>query len=70
MSSIGKHPSLEPERTHVERAIAAMLEIAQSRGISASDFVQLLDSGMKISDFLRAIDGNNGWLGFYCDTVQ
>jgi hypothetical protein len=31
------------------------LEIAQRQGITPADFIQLLDSGMQISDFLAAM---------------
>jgi len=31
------------------------LEIAQRQGITPDDFIQLLDSGMHISDFLAAM---------------
>jgi len=37
------------------------LEIVQRQGITPVDFIQLLDSGMRISDFLAAlIPGANG----------
>jgi hypothetical protein len=32
------------------------LEIAQRQGITTADFIQMLDSGMRISDFLTAMD--------------
>jgi hypothetical protein len=59
MNNIGQHdvPS-EPERKLVECAISEMLQIARSRGITAVDFIQLLDSGMRMSDFLSLIDGH------------
>lgn len=57
MNSFGRHkPPAEPDRELVECAIAKLLEIAERQGISAADFVQMLDSGMRISDFLSAVD--------------
>jgi len=45
----------EPKREPVECAIVELLSIAERQGITASDFVQLLDSGMQISDLLAAM---------------
>jgi hypothetical protein len=45
----------EPKRELVECAIVELLSIAERQGITASDFVQLLDSGMQISDLLAAM---------------
>jgi hypothetical protein len=45
----------EPEPRVVECAIVELLEIAQRLGITPADFIQLLDSGMHISDFLAAM---------------
>lgn len=45
----------EPKKEVVECAIVELLEIAQRRGVTPADFIQLLDSGMHISDFLAAI---------------
>ncbi len=54
---LGKESVLpEPNQELVERAIAKMLDIAQSRGITPTDFIRLLNSGMQISDFLNAIE--------------
>lgn len=39
----------------MECAIVELLEIAQRRGVTPADFIQLLDAGMHISDFLAAI---------------
>jgi hypothetical protein len=39
----------------VECAIVELLEIAQRQGITPAEFIQLLDSGMHISDFLAAM---------------
>jgi hypothetical protein len=36
-------------------AIVELLEIAQRQGITPVNFIQLLDSGMRISDFLAAM---------------
>ena len=45
----------EPKPELVECAIVELLEIAQRQGITSADFIQLLDSGMHISDFLAAM---------------
>jgi hypothetical protein len=45
----------EPNSEMVECAIVELLEIAQRQGISPGDFIQLLDSGIHISDFLAAM---------------
>lgn len=45
----------EPKPEVVECAIVELLEIAQRQGITPADFIQLLDSGMRISDFLAAL---------------
>jgi hypothetical protein len=45
----------EPKPEFVECAIVELLEIAQSQGITPADFIQLLDSGMHISEFLAAL---------------
>jgi hypothetical protein len=49
-----KQPA-EPKPQVVECAIVELLEIAQRQGISPTDFIQLLDSGMRIPDFLAAL---------------
>jgi len=54
MNNIGQ--SAEPKSELVECAIVELLDIAQRQGITPADFIQLLDSGMRISDFLRAMD--------------
>jgi len=57
MNNIRQHnPPAEPDREFVEHAIVEVLEIAQRQGITAADFIQMLDSGMRISDFLTAMD--------------
>jgi hypothetical protein len=57
MDNIGQHKSAaEPDTVFVERAIVEVLEIAQRQGITAADFIQMLDSGMRISDFLNAMN--------------
>jgi len=57
MNNIGQYnPPAEPNREFVEHAIVEVLEIAQLQGITAADFIQMLDSGMRISDFLAAMD--------------
>ena len=45
----------EPKKEVVECAIVELLEIAQRHGITPTDFIQLLDSGMQILDFLAAM---------------
>jgi hypothetical protein len=45
----------EPKPNVVECAIVELLEIAERQGITPADFIQLLDSGMRISDFLGAM---------------
>ena len=59
----------EPKPEVVECAIVELLEIAQRQGITPADFIQLLDSGMHISDFLAALtpqaNANNS---FDCDS--
>ena len=45
----------EPKAEVVECAIVELLEITQRLGITPADFIQLLDSGMHISDFLAAM---------------
>lgn len=45
----------EPKKEVVECAIVELLRIAQRHGVTPTDFIQLLDSGMDISDFLAAI---------------
>jgi len=58
MNNIEQYPPpAEPDRKLVERAIAEVLAIAQCRGIAPADFIQMLDSGMSMSDFLNATDG-------------
>jgi hypothetical protein len=57
MNNIGQHnPAAEPNRELVECAIVKMLEIAQRQGITAADLIQMLDSGVRISDFLAAME--------------
>jgi hypothetical protein len=46
----------------VECAIVELLEIAQRQGITPADFIQLLDSGMHISDFLAAMTTHYCWI--------
>jgi hypothetical protein len=61
VNNIGQHkPPAEPDRHLVECAIVEMLEIAQRQGIAAADFIRMLDSGMRISDFLNAMNGFTG----------
>jgi len=57
MNSIGQHklPG-EPDPELVECAIVEVLQIAKRQGITAADFIQMLDSGMRISGFLNAMN--------------
>jgi hypothetical protein len=45
----------EPKAELVQCAIVELLELAQRQGITPADFIQLLDSGMRIPDFLAAL---------------
>jgi hypothetical protein len=60
----------EPDPELVERAIVKVLEIAQLQGITAADFVQMLDSGMRIADFLKAADVFTNGHTNDCDTAN
>ena len=63
--------SVEPDREVVERAILELLGIAERRGITPADLLQMLGSGMRISDFLTAIDPlTNGDPTLHCDERQ
>ena len=53
MSNFGQ--PAEPKPEVVECAIVELLDIARRQGITPADFIQLLDSGMQISDFLVAM---------------
>ena len=52
----------EPKPEIVERAIVELLEIAQRQGITPAEFIQLLDSGMQITDFLAAMTAHYCWI--------
>ena len=54
MNNIGQ--PAPPKRELVERAIAEVLGIAERQGITPADFVRILDSGMRMSDFRTAVD--------------
>jgi len=54
MNNIGQ--PAPPSRELVERAIAEVLGIAHRQGIAPADFVRMLDSGIRMSDFLTAVD--------------
>jgi hypothetical protein len=59
----------EPKRELVECAIVELLGIAERQGITAADFIQLLDSGMQISDLLAAMKLlENGNRTVHCDS--
>lgn len=45
----------EPKPELVQCAIIELLEIAQRQGITPADFIQMLDSGMRVSDFIAAM---------------
>ena len=63
--------TVEPNREVVERAILELLGIAQRQGFTPADLLRMLDSGMRISDFLAAIDPlTNGDPTLYCDERQ
>ena len=60
MNNIERHSPLPaPDPKLVECAIAKMLEVAGRQGITAADFIQMVDSGMRVSDFLDTIDTIN-----------
>jgi len=67
MNNIGQ--SAEPKPELVECAIVELLDIAQRQGITPADFIQLLDSGMRITDFLAAMNPfENGSRTADCDS--
>jgi len=72
MNNIGQYgPPAEPDRTLVESAIAEVLQIAEGWGIAPADFIQMLNSGMRISDFLQAMDGStSSGPAIDCDTAN
>ena len=45
----------EPKPEVVQCAIVELLEMAERQGITPVDLMQLLDSGMRVSDFLAAM---------------
>jgi hypothetical protein len=45
----------EPDSELVECAIVELLDFARCQGITPADFIQLLESGMQITDFLAAM---------------
>ena|SRR5579862_324740 len=51
----------EPKPEVVECAIVELLEMAKRQGITPAEFIQLLDSGMHISDFLAAMSTHYCW---------
>lgn len=69
MDNIGQHKSAaEPDPGVVECAIVEVLEIAQRQGITPADLIQMLDSGMRISDFLNAMNVfTDGGHAAHCD---
>jgi uncharacterized protein (DUF433 family) len=54
MINIGQ--SAEPSRELIEGAIVEVLKIAGRQGITPADLIRMLDSGMRISEFLTALD--------------
>ncbi len=59
----------EPDPQVVECAIVELLEMARRQDITPADFIQLLDSGMRISDFLAAMAPlANANDSFHCDS--
>jgi hypothetical protein len=58
MEHIGwRNPPPEPDPELVLSALVKVLEMAGRQGITQAEFIQMLESGMRISDFLRAMDG-------------
>jgi hypothetical protein len=58
MEHIGwRIPPPEPDPDLVLSALVKVLEMAGRQGISQAEFIQMLESGMRLSDFLRAMDG-------------
>jgi len=53
MNKIGQPAEPKPEL--VECAIVELLDLAKHQGITPADFIQLLDSGMRISEFVAAL---------------
>jgi hypothetical protein len=62
--------SEQPNRDDIECAIVEVLEIAQRHGITPADFVRLLDSGIRMSDFLTAMDLTDASQTIDWDTVN
>ena len=58
MNNLVQHkPPAEPDQELVERALVERaIEIAHYHGITSSDFLQMMDSGVRISDFLNAMN--------------
>jgi hypothetical protein len=54
MINIGQ--SAEPSRELVECAIIEVLKLARCQGITPADVIRMLDTGMRTSDFLTAMD--------------
>ena len=55
MTNLGRAQPAEPDPELVMCAIAKVVELANSQGVSAEDIIRLLDAGMQMSDFLTAI---------------
>ena len=67
MNNIGQPAEPKPEL--VECAIVELLDIAHRQGITPADLIQLLDSGMQISEFLAAMKpSENGSRTVDCDS--
>jgi hypothetical protein len=52
-----RNPPPEPDPELVLSALVKLLEMAGRQGITQAEFIQMLESGMRISDFLSAMDG-------------
>jgi hypothetical protein len=53
MNNLGQQkPPAELDRELVERAI----EVAYHHGITSADFIQMMESGITVSDFLNAMN--------------
>lgn len=72
MNNLGQHkPPAQPDQELVERALVERaIEIAHHHGITSADFIQMMDSGVRVSAFLNAMNmftdtGNTIDCGFF-----
>jgi hypothetical protein len=54
-STCRRKRAIEPDRDLVESAIVEVLQLANQQGITVAEFIQMLDRGMRVSDFLNAM---------------